>query len=110
MSRGIPGRSSAIVLGYGGIPRAVLDQVDEAVRQFKLRGNGKPRELLDEIREIVISAKLIEVDGREPKKKIQGTIRVRLDDSSIRTIVEHLETNVCLDDRDIKIMITRYET
>jgi hypothetical protein len=85
-SRGQSGRSGLITQGYGGIYTFVL----EAFRRVRYGSSGKRKPN----KEVMVSAKLIEFNGREPKNKIEGKILVTVNDSVMHAIVKQVSAKV----------------
>ena len=72
---GVPGRQGLVVQGYTGtvpgfIPTTLLRQINLGQSGYKRR--------LAELDEIIIWAKLIEMNGSPPPKTVKGWIRVRV--------------------------------
>lgn len=95
---GVGNRAGPITRGYGG---RFIKQIVELVQRRILRGpNGRRHEDLDEI---VISAKLVEVNNDPPPKKIEGWVRVRVSGRYVRSLVEHIASRV----KTVLVNVTR---
>lgn len=71
-SRGIAGRAGLITQGYGGPPPEVIVKALERVRI-----NGKTHKDIDEL---VVWAKLLEVNNKATSKNIEGSVKINADD------------------------------
>lgn len=86
---GVGNRAGPVTRGYGG---RFIQQIVEIVQRRILRGpSGQRHEDLDEI---VISAKMVELNNAPPPKKIEGWIRVRVSGRYVRSLVEHITSRV----------------
>jgi hypothetical protein len=89
-SRGLAGRAGLVTRGYGG---RFVEQIVEVVRRVIPRGiSGVKPEPWDEF---TICAKLIEVNGRATRKKIEGCVTVRVPKvkaGAVTSLVEHVRT------------------
>jgi len=83
--RSTPNTSGPVTRGYGpGLP---------PVEPFRARRGGRSgaRRRLDEANEVLIAARLIEVNDRPSIKEIRGAIKVRLSATSGRVVAERVE-------------------
>lgn len=101
-SVGVPGQSSMVSLGMGGISRFV-EAVENVVR--RVGGNGRKR--LEELSEVVARAWLVSVNDSQPNPKLGGGIRVIVPKTTVRAIVEHVNTRVKRAADNIKIVVKR---
>ena len=104
-SRGAAGRAGMVTQGYGGIPPAFVTQ---AFRQINLGQSGYKRRL-QELDEVVVWAKLTEVNGVEPKKPVKGWIKVKVDKDRgfAHVMAEHLGSRVRSVLEVIKVSVQR---
>lgn len=106
-SRGAPGRAGLVTQGYGGPPSFVV-KVLETPRRVVKGSSGYGRRELDELNVVILWAKLIEVNSRPPEKKIEGSIVVKIDNSSgVAVLAERLISQVYKTWNDIKITVKR---
>lgn len=106
-SRTVPGRAGPVTLGYGGppSPTPIVEAIaDEVVRRKK--GNGRPLDR-SQIEYVTVWAKLVEANGQEPKRRIEGSVRVPVTDSYVRVVSEHLTTRVANAWEKIKVTVKR---
>jgi hypothetical protein len=68
-STGLAGRSGMVTYGYGGIPKEAIKKLEDVIRRSS--GNIGKKEL-DELKEIVVWAKLIEINNMQPKRTLLG--------------------------------------
>lgn len=86
-SRGIAGRAGPITQGYGGIIAFVL----AAVRRGIKVGRSSAQRRLQELEQtVLVWAKLIEFNNKEPKKKIEGSVYARVNKTRTSVFVEHV--------------------
>jgi len=105
-SRGIPGRAGLITQGYGGPSRFVK----EAFRRSQIRlGQSGTKRRLQEFEEIIVWAKLIEINHKKPQKEVKGWIRVNVSKHWNRAAVmaEHVSSRVRAAWEVIKVTIKR---
>ena len=75
-TNGVSGECSMVVQGYGGVTPAVIVSTIERPLRLRLGQSGTKRRLA-ELDELIVWAKLIEVNDKAPKRPIKGWIRVR---------------------------------
>lgn len=102
-SRGKPGRAGLVTQGYGGPPRAVI----ENFRRRIIVGGGSKRRAWEGLDEVIVWAKLISVNGRPAPKKVEGFIRVGTSNGFARAMVEHVSTRIRAAWEDIRIVVKR---
>lgn len=90
-TRGVIGRSGPITLGYGGIPKFVEEALTQEVVRRLHGGRPKPIEQIDEV---IVWAKLVSVNGERTNQNISGSVTVKKNTKSVRTIVEHVSSAV----------------
>lgn len=107
MSRGLPGRAGPVTQGYGGPPQFVIEAFKRGIRIRPGQSGTKRR--LRELQEVIVWAKLIEVNDRPSPKRIEGSIRVHVPRTSTyaKVIVEHVSSNVRRVWDDLKIIVKR---
>jgi hypothetical protein len=86
---GVPGRAGPITRGYGG---RFVEQIVEVITRRFIPG-GKSRKY-DDFDSIAVYAKLVDVNGFQPSKKIEGTITVKVRHRYISSLVEHISSKV----------------
>jgi hypothetical protein len=96
--RNIPQTSALVVQGYGPLlPQFVVVALTEAQRPIRLRGGrSSAHRRLDQLDEVIIWAKLVDVNGQEgPVPNIKGWVKVKVDRTSrASALVEHVSTRV----------------
>lgn len=103
-SRDIAGRAGPITRGYGGVLQIVAPAVERAIR----RGKSGDKRYLDELEEVIVWAKLIEINNMPPKKKIEGSVRVRVDSkTNVSVTAENVRSRVRNALDKIKVTIKR---
>lgn len=102
-SRGASGRAGLITQGYGGIPPVIVQSLS---RPFKHGKSGK--RIIDEIELVTLWAKLIEVNGNEPKRPIKGSISINIKNINVTSIIaERISYGINRLVKAIKISIDR---
>lgn len=88
------GAVGPVTQGFGGDIHLVIAAIEEerAIRLRTIGRSGKRR--LDDIDEIIVCAKLIEVNGEVLAREIKGCITVKVQRHPIRMMVEHTATRV----------------
>lgn len=104
-SRDLTGRAGMITQGYGGFS-VLLQAAIEATRNVLIKGRSSYKHAKKEIIEIVISARLLRVNGLQPNFSVFGKISVALDaiknfSVSLVEIVGQIKKNV------IKVFVKR---
>lgn len=93
------GCNRLVTQGYGGSPKFV----PEAIRKFAY--GRRPDERMEEV---IVWAKLLEINGKAAPRKIEGFIRVPVEDkSSIRVVGEHVSKRVRQAWEDIRVIVKR---
>lgn len=93
------GCNRLITQGYGGPPPFV----PEAIRKFAY-GRRPDRRM----EEVIVWAKLLEINGRAAPRKIEGFVRVPVEDAStIKVVTEHVSKRVRKAWEDIKVTVKR---
>jgi hypothetical protein len=89
-SRGKPGRAGLITQGYGG---PIFTAILESARVTVLHGRSATKRVIEEI---VITAKLVRVNGIRPKENVQGSVRVLLEafKKSAKIIISEVKATV----------------
>ena len=105
VSRGVAGRAGLITQGYGGFFREIKKQ---AIRIYRAGQSGTKR-ALQEIQEVLVWAKLIRINDEKPPVAIQGSIKVRISQTSqIATVlVGRAKVRVREVWEDLKITVKR---
>lgn len=102
-SRGKAGRAGMVTQGYGGIFERVVEGVRHAIRL----GKSGARRTLQELEEIIIWAKLIEVNDTPPPRKIEGFVRIGIDRarSFAVALAESLNVRIRKTWEDVKVTV-----
>jgi hypothetical protein len=102
---GVPGRAGLVVQGYGGLPSFVVAALQSTL---KLGQSGYKRRMA-ELEEVIIWAKLIEVNDRPPPREVKGWIRVRVkkDQGYASVLAEHVSSRIRAAWESIKVTVTR---
>lgn len=95
---GVGNRAGPVTRGYGG--RFIKQIVELVVRRIHGRSGRKSHE---DVNELVVYAKLIEVNDHEPKRKIEGWVKVNVSGEYVRSLVEHITSKV----KDVWVSVTR---
>jgi len=100
-SRGLAGRAGLVTQGYGGI-------IEQVLRVIRLGQSGAKR-AMRELEEVIVWAKLISINDNPPPVKIEGFIRVKVNNAAhyAVNIIEHVSTRARKAWEDIKITIKR---
>jgi hypothetical protein len=104
-ARRLPGVAGLVTQGYGGCPP---EFVEEAIQRAIRKGRSGDKRYLEELEEIVVWAKLVQVNNRKPEEKIEGSVRVKVD-SNTKTVVqaEHFRQRVRNAIERIKVTVKR---
>jgi hypothetical protein len=107
-SRGQAGRSGPITQGYGSPPIFVVEALR---RNLELRvrpgGSSGRKQQISDIQEVIVWAKLIEINGRQPIKNIENQIVVKLDQSKRSVAIEHISSRIRKFWEDFKVTVKR---
>ena len=75
ITRGLgPHRNRLVTQGYGGPVQAVIAAAERAFEY----GRSSARRIQDELKEVIIWARLVSVNDKTPPVKVQGFVRVRV--------------------------------
>lgn len=88
-STGAAGRAGMVTQGYGGVSPAFVTETLVGYRQINLGQSGTKRRL-EQLDEVIIWAKLVEVNGQPPAAPVKGWVKVKIDKSRGTTMVEHI--------------------
>jgi len=100
-TNGVSGECSMVVQGYGGAPSAIIQVIERPLR-LRLGQSGTKRRLA-ELDEVIVWAKLIEMNSKPPPKTIKGWIRVRIQKNrgfasvmaeSVRVVRDYIKVTV----------------
>lgn len=80
MSRGLPGRAGLVTQGYGG--RVNTQVAEQIARLTRPHGRSSRRQEDDREVEIIVSARLLEINGVTPDRRIAGAVAVKLNPGS----------------------------
>lgn len=91
-SRGIEGRGGLVVAGYGGPPSFVVSALEERTR-IRVGQSGSKRRL-DQLDEVIVWAKLLEVNGKAATGNVKGALKVRVDKKRghASVVAEHISS------------------
>lgn len=106
ITRGMgPHINRLVTQGYGGPPRFVL----QAIQRGVVFGQSGRKRRLRELEPVIVWAKLMEVNGKVPPRKIQGHVVVRVDkDRSFAAVMaEHVTSRVKKMLDDLKVFVKR---
>ncbi len=108
-SRGSSGRAGLVTQGYGGIFKRVIDAVTEAGRRAVVTGRSAAKRVSEQLDEVIISMKLIRVNGEPAKQTVTGMIRIKFDSAktAVVNVVESFTVRVRAAWEDIKITVRR---
>lgn len=97
-----------IVKGYGGVHNVVEVEVVERPIRLRFGGSGSKRQE-PPVNDVIVYARLIEVNGRVPRAAIRGWVNVRDDRGSryASAIVEHIISRVRATSESIKVTVRR---
>lgn len=104
MSRGAAGRAGLITQGYGGPPSFVVTTLENVARRPHGRSGRRDQE---DLQLVILWAKMVELNGKAPPRKIEGSVKVSLDKSKIAVLVERVSTGVRQLWNDIKVSAKR---
>lgn len=85
-SRGLPGRAGMVTQGYGGVPEFIPEAIESAIRVGR-RGGSR---YLEELNEITVWARLLEINGKYVKRDIEGFVKVDKSQTTTKVISEGL--------------------
>lgn len=99
-SRGLAGRAGPVTMGYGGPPTFVTEA-------FVRRVHGRSGHRYEhDLHTVMLWARLVEVNGRAPDKKIEGSVRVPYREG-INVLAERVAVRARDIWRDVKITVKR---
>lgn len=105
-SRGNAGVAGPITMGYGGLPQFVIAALTDFPRRRAGQSGTKRR--IAGLEEVVVWARLAEINGIPPEKEIKGFVKVVVQPKSrIRTTVEHLSSRVMKVTESILVTVKR---
>lgn len=94
-----------VTQGYGGPPAFVV----AAFQRGLIFGPSGRKRRLRELQPVIVWAKLLEVNGRVPPRKVEGFITVRVDrDRGFAAVMaEHVSSRVRAAWEDLKVFVRR---
>lgn len=102
--------SGLVVLGIGTpLPNFIIETLEDQ-RPLRLRyGQSGTKRRLDQLDEVIIWAKLIEVNGEFPRSQIKGSVKVVFPKhrDPLKMTLEHVSTKIKNSWEDIKIRVRR---
>lgn len=102
VTRGLGRRQNLVRQGF------IRGFFEELGAQLINLGQSSAKRLQQQLDEIIVWAKLVGVnDKRPPPVKVEGFIRVKVQNSQVRTIVKHVSSRVMKAWELIKITVTR---
>lgn len=102
ITRGMgPHINRLVTQGYGGPPGFVIQAI---LRGITVGQSGAKRRLR-EMKEVIIWAKMIEINNVSPKNKIEGFVRVHVKEGSVKAAVEHVSSRVRSITESIKVFV-----
>lgn len=106
---GLSPRNRLITQGYGGPPSFVAQTITAITTRRHIAGGGTgKRRVLAELEEVIVWAKLIEVNNMPPKKKIEGKIRVQVKKGEgTKVLAERISQRVVKTLERIKVTVKR---
>jgi len=106
VTRGMGRHNNLVTKGF---VRGFLDQIVVTAQRVIRHGRSSARRAIEDINEIIVWAKLIEVNHKPSPIKIQGFIKINLDklSSYASTLVEYVSSRVRSTYEDIKITVKR---
>ncbi len=103
-SRGVPGVAGPITQGYGGVPPFVV----AAIRRGVKLGQSGTKRRLRELDTVIVWARLLEVNGVVPPRKIAGQIAVNVKkDGRMAVALEHVSTRTKAAWESLKVVVSR---
>ena len=101
-SRGVPGRTSMVTYGFGGT-------LIEIVKKIVKAGQSGAKRALQELEEIIVSARLIRVNDKQPENQVSGFVRVKWDAAKKYAVsfAGQVSTKVKEAWEDVKVTINR---
>jgi hypothetical protein len=106
--RSVPESSGLVVQGYGPLPPAFVVTTLERPLRLRLGQSGLKRRMR-EFDEIIVWAKLIEVNDMPPPKKVEGwiTVRVKRGQHHAMAMAEHISSRTRKAWETIKVSVWR---
>ena len=92
-----------VTRGYGGPPAFVVQAI---LRGITVGQSGAKRRLR-EMKEVLVWAKMIEINDTPPKNNIEGTVRVEIKEGSTRVAIEHVSSRIRNITESIKVFVKR---
>ena len=104
---GVPGRAGPVTQGYGGPPAFVVTTLAN-LRQINLGQSGLKRRIR-ELDEIIVWAKLIEINDQPPPREVKGWIKVHVkrDQGYAAVMAEHVSSRVRKAWETIRVTVQR---
>lgn len=108
-TRGTAARAGLVTQGYGGIFTRIAEAVAEAGRRIVVTGRSAAKRVSEQLDEVIISMKLIRVNGEPAKQTVTGMMRVKMNTakSAVVNIAESFTIRVRAAWEDIKITVKR---
>lgn len=99
-----------IVQGFGGPPSFVVAALADRPLRLRLGQSGTKRRL-EQLDEVIIWAKLIEINGRPAPVNVKGWIRVKLDKGRTyaSVMVEHIASRARAAWEVIRVTVQRWK-
>ena len=104
-SRGLTGRAGLIAQGYGGF----FKKIAEVARDLFDYGRAGYRHTVEELGEIFINVRLILINDRPPREKIEGKLHAtyRRAAGAAVTMTEHVSSKIKRALSDVSIFVKR---
>lgn len=106
ITRGMGSSATRIITrGYGGFFKEAIVAITQTTKKIVGKSGEKYRELEEQL--VTVFAKLVDVNGNEPKIIIQGTIKIVISNTITKSkvIIEHVVTKVKDFYNDIKVYV-----
>lgn len=105
--RADPNQAGPVIQGYAGPPQFIVTALERPLR-LRLGQSGMKRRLA-EFDEVIVWAKLIELNDVAPPKKVEGWIRVRVKRSQqyAAVVAEHVSSRARAAWETIKVSVSR---
>lgn len=93
--------------GFGGPPSFVVAAIERPLR-LRLGQSGTKRRL-EQLDEVIVWAKLVELNGKEPSKPIKGWVRAKVDPSRgyASVMAEHIASRARAAWEVIRVSVSR---
>lgn len=89
----IAGRAGLVTQGYGGeVPEFIPVAIERAIRRTKDGGSSSRPHPFDELEEVIVFARLLQINDEEPARVTKGVVTMPVYRSPMKIFAERINT------------------